>query len=191
MLLHRNDNSGWIRAFIATQRIPPGSRLSVWLRGESAMDRHSEGQPAHIARQTSEKYDEPIPTARHYFESYPPPHHSPTSPHRMIDPLGSPINFSRPITHHPFSDTNHHDSYIHPAFASPATLELLEDTTKTHHRRPTAKNSIRAPAPGFFHSKDPRIRRKSIGTLVSGTLLIIVLTTCEAVLQSIHCLSHD
>ena len=192
MLLHRINNSGWIKAVIATQRIPPGSRLSAWLHGESVMDRDSEGQQAHGAQHMSEKDVESMPTARHHFENYSPAHRSPASPHCMVDPLGSPINFSRPITHDLFVDIHHqHDSYVHPAFASPAIMESPKNQAKAHNQRPTAKHNLKATAPAFFHSKDPRIRRKSIGTLVSGTLLIIVLTTCKTPLQIALCPDHD
>ena len=160
----------WIEAFITTQRIPRGSRLSAWLHGESVMSRKNEKQSVGGMRQISR----PIPTARHHIENY--------SPTLRPAPLASPLNFSRPLTDDPFFSSNHEDAaYIHPAFASPDSVDSKPRyINKAHHRPTLAKDGMQKPAPKFFRSKNPRIRRKSIGTLVSGTLLIIVLTTCKS-----------
>ena len=170
MSSQRTNKPGWIEAFITTQRIPRGSRLSAWLHGESMMGCRNEKPSAQGLRQISR----PIPTARHHIENY--------SPAPRPVPLASPVNFSRPLADEQFLGSNDEgNAYIHPAFASPATVDSkIRDATKAHDHQTSTKHNIKKPTPVFFHSKDPRIRRKSIGTLVSGMLLIVVLTTCKS-----------
>ena len=170
----------WIYAFLATQRVPPGSRLSAWLHGESVMNGEYRGRRAQNDRLASEEDTEALPTSRYHFENCTPAVRSPSSTRSVIDPIQSPINFSRPLRSdgsRSCSDIQEH--YVHPAFGSPVLIEPPKERKRGRGRRQPAKHSINAPRPTFFNSQDPQVRRKSIGTLISGAFLIIVLTTCN------------
>ena len=163
--------SAWLAMFLEAQRIPPGSRLSLWLHGESAVgddrrSRHNQGNTQWQDRSSPVVAD---PTPRE------PASQDRDQPSRNL--LESPINFSRPRTYNGSNASE--EQYMHPAFASPIPPDTPHyQSGKPHLERQKPKSRPREGHKSVFHSKDPRVQCKSIGTLVSGVLLTIVLTTC-------------
>ena len=174
-MVRSSEMPRWLAVFLETQRIPTGSRLSAWFRGESVM-----GQTQKDEKDPACRHDLPITaeTTRYLVETAHPHAYDRISTPRG-ETLQSPINFSRPLA----SDgrSNLSAEYVHPAFASPFALEKPpkkhKKSTQARNRPKHAKLSRR----GWFHDQDPRIQCKSIGTFVSGTLLVIVLTTCTSI----------
>lgn len=155
----------WLAAFLETQRIPAGSRLSSWFHGESEMGgiRRNPDGPGGI--QPRDPIARLQPATRR-------------QQHSAL--LQSPINFSRPRTHDGSNDLD--QRYVHPAFASPTSPEppdYKRVKAQPQKRKMMPKQCVRQRS--MFRSKDPHVQCKSIGTLVSGVVLIVVLTTCKSV----------
>lgn len=177
--------SRWLGAFLATQHVPAGSHLSTWFHGESVMDRHDRCRRGRSGGPASEKDLEALPTSQVHLEAYTSGLRSPSSTRSIIDPVQSPVNFSRPLhSDGSLGFNDNQESYTHPAFGSPILIEPPKKRKRGHHGR-ALKKSRKAPRHTFFHSQDPQVRRKSIGTLVAGTLLVIVLTTCKSPYRSL------
>ena len=164
---------GWVTALLETQRIPPGSRLSAWVNGESRVRRQQKGRQSNTSSVHCRKGAKDVATTRFHLEEEPPTHVL-TRETPQAASLQSPVNFSRPLTAEGLS--NGHGSYLHPAFASPHLLEppIVKQSASQH------AGSKQLQKPLYLRSKDARVQCKSIGTLVSGTLLTIVLATCES-----------
>ena len=176
----QGGGSRWLGAFLATQHVPAGSRLSTWFHGESVMDGHDRRPRARSRGPASEKDIEVLPTSRFQLENHTSGLRSPSSTRSIIDPIQSPVSFSRPLHSdgsRSFSDFQ--EDCTHPAFGSPTLIEPPKTRKRGHHGR-ALKNSRKAPRHTFFRSQDPQVRRKSIGTLLTGTLLVVVLTTCKS-----------
>lgn len=181
MAKNQRGRSRWLGAFLSTQHVPAGSRLSTWFHGESVMDRHDRRPRARSRGTASEKDLEALPTSRFHLDSYTPGLRSPSSTRSIIDPIQSPVNFSRPLHSDGSRSFSHlQEGYTDPAFDSPILIEPPKKRKSGGHRGRALKSSRKAPRHTFFRSQDPQVRRKSIGTLVSGTLLVIVLTTCKS-----------
>lgn len=174
--------------FAASQRPRPGTRLSSFLHGESVMDQFRK-VPAGRGK-VSYAYPQKVHTARHEFghyqsqsETHPPISRSPSSTRSIIDPLHSPINFSRPMTNEILESVDSHNpEYVHPAFTSPDVQEKGRSSRPRrkakHGRRKAELTSNPHPRTCFPQIMDRHIRQKMLGCLLSGTLLTIVLTTC-------------
>lgn len=102
---------------------------------------------------------------------------SPSSMPRSAN-LHSPTNFSRPLTNDPCTPPQ--QPYTHPAFGSSPVIEATSQVTTKHHRRHRKRGSTKRARHGFcgMQSKNPRIQRKGIGTVVSGTSLAVILSLC-------------
>ena len=167
---HHNEQPSWITVFLERQRIPPGSRLSAWLHGESVVRHHGHGRSNQNQHKVRAERPVALETARSHLED------NPSGMQPQLRFLQSPINLSQPRTP---SDCYHtKDAYEHPAFGSPILIERPRKTRAiaAGHRKKRQRD-LKASRHKFFHSKDPRIQ--CIGTLVSGTLLTIVLATCN------------
>ena len=168
-------------SFLARQRIPPGSHMSAWFHGVSVLGSRNDTEQRPQADRKVSQHHHSVLTARSRLENYSPGLRSPTSTRSLIDPLQSPINFSRPLTYDPFMDRPPiHGSYVHPAFTSPAAISHPPKKRRIayrHHLRP--KQDHKAPRRTCLpYITDPHIRQKTFGTLISGIILIIVLTIC-------------
>ena len=168
--------TSWIALFLESQRIPPGSRLSTWLHGESAVKGKLSKNSGNNRGNISEKKIEMIPGSNVHLDGYTMERTS-----REVPPsagLHASTNFSRPLT----TDNLRYStqSYIHPAFASPFEMDApCKKPANTRHQRPRQKTRAHRNGLRCMRLKDPRIKCKSIGTFVSGTVLAVVLTVCE------------
>ena len=180
---NRADKPSWAASLMASQRIPPGSHMSAWFHGESVMGkRDEEKRPQGLRKVTRQQEHKPVSTARARYENYSPGLRSPSSTRSLVDPGHSTVNFSRPLTYDPFIETAPSNRpYMHPAFASPATFQHPPDKARTapgHLVKP--KQDFKAQPRSYLpRTKDPRIKQKEVGTFISGTLLMVILTTCQ------------
>ncbi|KAL9128475.1 MAG: hypothetical protein Q9217_002853 [Psora testacea] len=160
--------------------------MSAWFHGESVIgDSNDEKRPRDLRKVSQHR--QPAGTARARLENYSPGLRSPTSTRSLIDPEYSPRNFSRPLTYDPFADrAPSHGSYVRLAFASPTAIKhppkkQIKPCRYRVRSNHDIKLTLRTCLP---HTTNPRIRQKTIGTLVSGTLLMIVLTAYLALATS-------
>ena len=187
-------NPGFLTAFMDSQRPPPGSHLSAFLHGESTFgdsrsggEREEEIQP--VRRATAPIHSNPRETLQGYYGPGVRPRASTMS---IIDPVHSPNTrprspdrsttlYQEPGNREASGGNN---SRPPPSYEWPYqdTGEWKKASKHSHHRPDVDFKAWRKarPRPMLFPNiMDRRIRQKSIGTLLSGTLLTLVLTTCE------------
>ena len=190
----------------ASQRPPAGSHLSAWLHGDSAVVRHhldtkcrptGKRKPVHVRSATA-------PVQRSGDRSNllaPRPLRPRASTMSVIDPVQSsnPSARTRTLSNSLYGAPRSRYNSTHAAFEASAVPPLasgaLRDSVvreytrkgyrrhRHHHRHQTAaweKPSSKPRPMCFPNITNRKIRQKSIGTLISGTLLTLVLTTCES-----------
>lgn len=160
---------------IASQRIPRGSRLSGWLHGSSVRD-NDRRRPPIQTRKTTHTSTHCFATAEGGHQNHMPGIRSYPSTRGLIDPVHSPTNGPRQLT---YGSDSRHDVYLQRLRAELGSLPRGQCSKRRHRQR-----SKRAPAKTerlcFPQIKDLKMRQKTLGCLFFGTLLIIVLTTCES-----------
>ena len=184
--------AGFVTAFINSQRPPPGSHLSAFLHGESTMGGSRKDRPSNAHNVTTRRATAPDLVAP--MDEFGAPHNPDLRPRAstmsIIDPMHSPV---LGIRRHGQSTTMFDDVSRDPehgargVFHPDAQLDWREEAVfKNPDRKQKPRKSATevwepsAPKPMLFPKvKDRRVRQKSIGTLISGTLLTLVLTTCK------------
>ena len=180
-----------------SQRPPPGSHLSAFLHGESTMNGGRSGNRQRGTQGVSRRATAPVSEAPlDSFDSYYGPDLRPrASTLSVIDPVHSPNPASR----------GHDQStmfYQYPREPSDPRTQLpgysqaavpgrrrekrcrweRKPVGKHHHRKKSTPTDWEkeGPKPMLFPKvQDRRVRQKSMGTLISGTLLTVILTTCK------------
>ena len=162
--------------FIASQRIPRGSRLSGRLHGSSVRrtdgrrplvqtkkpkTSHTSTRCFAVAEQENQRHVSGI-------RSYP-------STRGLIDPVHSPTSGPRQLTCGP---DPRHDAYLERLRAELGSGPR-EHGNKRRHRQTSKRLSVKTQRLCFPQIKDVRMRQKIFGCLFFGTLLTIVLTTCK------------
>ncbi|KAF6226395.1 hypothetical protein HO133_009261 [Letharia lupina] len=158
--------------FIATQRIPRGSRLSGWLHGSSVRDNSGRRPPIHT-RKTSHTSTYCFAAAERGHQRHAPGIRSYPSTRGLIDPVHSPTYGPRQPT---YGSDSRHEVYLERLCAELGSAPRERCSKRRHQQK-----SRRAPAKNerlcFPQIKDSKMRQKIIGCLFFGTLLTIVLTT--------------
>ena len=169
--------------FKLTQRPPRGSRLSVWLHGFSVVENSRGRAAAHTST---------------YCYSRRPPRRSNERVHRL-----RPVNSTRGVidpVHSPASAT-YRNGALGVTREDPERLPVVHETCQLtalpqmgcsdyydppkQFQKYSQRRQERACLPTIENSK---IRRKILGCLVFGTLLTILLTTCESQSAYLHML---
>ncbi|CAF9920481.1 hypothetical protein IMSHALPRED_004918 [Imshaugia aleurites] len=156
--------------FIASQRIPRGSRLSGWLHGSSVRN-NDRRRPANHTRTTS--YTSTYCFAAAEQERHAPSIRSYPSTRGLIDPVHSPTYGPRQLT---YGSDPRHDAYLKRLRAEMGTLPR-EHCSKRRHRQRSKREPAKKERLCFPQIKDSKMRQKIIGCVFFGTLLTIVLTT--------------
>ena len=161
--------------FIASQRIPRGSRLSGWLHGSSVRHKDRRRPPVQ-PRKTMQTSTYCFAEAEGGQQTRTPGIRSYPSTRGLIDPVHSPTYGPRQLT---YGSVSRHDAYLERLRAEMGSLPRENFSKRRHQQR-----SKRAPAKNerlcFPKIKDLKTRQKTLGCLLFGTLLIIVLTTCKS-----------
>ena len=195
--------------FVNSQRPPAGSHLSAWLHGDSTVVRNhlnSKQKPTGRRKATHTRSSTaPVERPRGGFESCNVPRTRPrTSTLSLVDLMQAPHRAGpRTASTSFYGPPRSRYNSTHPAFVGaavpPYAMGALQYPTRSndikckHQHRPrryatAAYEKQRQPLqqqqqqsrPMCFPSiTDRKIRQKSIGTLVFGTLLMLVLTICE------------
>ena len=158
---------------IASQRIPHGSRLSGWLHGSSVRTKDRR-EPPNFTRKTSHTSTSCFAAAERRqhatgIRSYP-------STRGLIDPVHSPSCGPRQLTHGP---DPRRDAYLERLRAE-LSSQPRERCSKRHHQQRLKRAPAKKGRLCFPQIKDLKIRQKIIGCLFFGTLLTIILTTCNS-----------
>ena len=192
--------------FLASQRPPAGSHLSAWLHGDSAVVREhldnksrptGKRKPVHVRSATA-----PVRAFRDRPDYYEIRRLRPrASTMSVIDPIQSSSTASRTRTLSTslYGAPRSRYNSTHPAFEAttipPLASGALRDSvvreyTRRGHRRhrhqrrhQTAaweKQNTKPRPRRLPHITNGKLRQKAIGTLISGTLLMLVLTTCKS-----------
>lgn len=165
--------------FIASQRIPRGSRLSGWLHGYSVRDNDRKRPPIHT-KKISHTSTRCFAAAERGQQHHAPGIRSYPSTRGLIDPVHSPTYGPGQLT---YGSDSRHEAYLERLRA-----ELRSPPRENRSKRRHRKKSKRAPARSerlcFPQIKDMRMRQKIIGCLFFGTLLTLVLTTYLALATS-------
>lgn len=111
-------------------------------------------------------------------------HRSPSSTRSIIDPTSSPNIGSEPVQPNSFDRSNM--NLVSPIAATRCVEEdaigvsgRIRVQTRLALSRPRRETTLKKQGRGCFPSvQDRRIKRKIIGTLVSGIALCVILTTC-------------
>ena len=161
--------------FLASQRIPRGSRLSGWLHGASV--RSKDSKKPHRTRKTQTSH-----TSTYCFAAAEQgrQHHSPgirsyPSTRGVIDPVHSPTYSPRQLT---YGSDPRHAAYLERLRAELGSVPR-EHGGKKRHRQKSKSSPAKNERCCFPQIKDLRLRQKMIGCFVFGTLLTILLTTCK------------
>lgn len=160
---------------IASQRIPRGSRLSGWLHGYSVRDKDSKRSPI-PARKTSRTSTYCFAAAERGQPTHAPGIRSYPSTRGLIDPVHSPTYGPRQLR---YGSDSRHETYLERLRAELGSLPR-ENRSKTHQRKRSKRAPVKNKRLCFPHIKDLKMRQKTIGCLLFGTLSIIVLTTCTS-----------
>ena len=197
---HGGHNASSI--FVNSQRPPAGSHLSAWLHGDSAVVRehlNSKSRPTGKRKAThARSVTAPVQQTGAAFDSYATlPLRPRASTMSVIDPVQSPNPAaSRTASTSFYGAPRSRYNSTHPGFAAATVPPLAsgalqesaarDERRQNHHRRHrrqqmTAWEKQTKPPPVCFPSiTDRKVRLKSIGTLVSGTLLMLALTICKS-----------
>ena len=163
--------------FIASQRIPRGSRLSGWLHGTSVRNNDARKPRVH-ARKTSHTSTHCFATADGRHQNHAPGIRSYPSTRGVIDPVHSPTNGPRQLT---YGSDPRHDAYLQRLRAELGSRPREHGTKNGHgHRQRPKRTPPRNQRLCFPQIKDAKMRQKIFGCLFFGTLLTIILTTCES-----------
>ena len=162
--------------FLASQRIPRGSRLSGWFHGSSVRSNDGKRPAIHTRKQKISH------TSTYCFAAAEPGHQhqapgirSFPSTRGLIDPVHSPTYGPRQLT---YGSDPRHDAYLKRLRAELGSAPREHSSKRRHQQR-----SKRSPAKNerlcFPQIKDVKMRQKVIGCLFFGSLLTILLTTCK------------
>lgn len=178
-----------MHGFLSSQRIPRGSRLSGWLHGSSVWGNDSRRPPIHD-RETSHTSTYCFAAAGRGHHHHAPGIRSYPSTRGLIDPVvQSPTYGPSQLTH---GSDPRHGAYLERLRAELGSVPRDHGNKRVHchHKGCERQRSKRAPAKNkhlcFPQIQDMKMRQKIVGCLFFGTLLTIVLTTCE----SFHPLPH-
>ncbi len=167
----------------ASQRPRQHSRLSAFLHGFSVIGDESCPTPSrprkmyHYSTQCYARTPRRIRTQRNANATG---LRSANSTRGVIDPVHSPTSATWPLSSY-IQDESYRDRQrlTMDAHHSPVLTDMGDLRPKTRHRRKRTRGAHKDdPKSVWLHNKDPKIRKKVIGCLIFGTLLIIVLTTC-------------
>ena len=163
--------------FIASQRIPRGSRLSGWLHGSSV--RRNDGRKPPV--QT--KKPKTSHTSTYCFavaEQENRPHlsgiRSYPSTRGVIDPVHSPSYSPTQLTH---GSDPRHAAYLERLRAELGSVPREHGNKRRHQQKPK-RSPVKKQRLCFPQIKDLKTRQKILGCLFFGTVLTIVLTTCKS-----------
>jgi len=161
----------------------PSSRLSTWFHGRSVVgsERSHNLVPAPKAWRTRGRSESPERRTALGPQS---DHRSPSSTRSIIDSTSSPNIGTDPAQPNAFDCSSM--SLLSPiAGTRYEEEEVVGVSGRTRVRarlalsRPRKKTSLKTQGRGCFPGvQDRRIKRKIIGTLVSGIALCVILTTC-------------
>ena len=162
--------------FLASQRIPRGSRLSGWLHGSSVRSNDGKGPAIHTRKpKTSHTSTYCFAAAEPGHQHQAPGIRSYPSTRGVIDPVHSPTYSPRQLT---YGSDPRHDAYLQRLRAELGSAPREHSSKRRHQQR-----SKRSPAKNerlcFPQIKDLKMRQKVIGCLFFGSLLTILLTTCK------------
>jgi len=176
----------------ASQRPRQNSRLSAFLHGFSVIGSDDSIQTPsrprkmyHYSTQCYARTPRRIRTQRNNNATGLRPANSTRG---VIDPVHSPNSATWPLTPH-IQDERDRDRHrlTMNAHQSRTLAEMGYLQQKPRYRRTRTRISQKEDGKSLSsHKKDPKIRKKIIGCLLFGTLLIIILTTCTQPLPSIH-----
>ena len=173
--------------FIASQRIPHGSRLSGWLHGTSVRNNDERSlihtsktsgkrRPTH-AKKTSHTSTYCFATGEGGHQNHAPGIRSYPSTRGVIDPVHSPTSIPRQLT---YGSDPRHDAYLARLRAELGSQPREHSTKSGHGHRQRSKRTPTKNKRLFFPQiKDTKMRQKIFGCLFFGTLLTIILTTCK------------
>ena len=165
--------------FIASQRIPRGSRLSGWLHGSSVRRNDGRRPPVQSKKpKTSHTSTYCFAVAeqedqRHVsgIRSYP-------STRGLIDPVHSPTYSPRQLTH---GSDPRHDAYLERLRAELGSVPREHGNKRRHQQKSKRSPPVKKQRLCFPQIKDLKTRQKIFGCLFFGTVLTIVLTTCKLI----------
>lgn len=161
----------------------PSSRFSTWFHGRSVVgsERSHSLVPAPKALRTRGRSESPEHRTALGPRS---DHRSPSSTRSIIDPTSSPNIGTEPAQSNAFDRSS--TSLLSPIAGTRYEVEEVfgvSGLTRVRARvalsRPKKKTSLKMQGRGCFPGvEDRRIKRKIIGTLVSGIALCVMLITC-------------
>ncbi len=174
-------STSWSSTRLGTSH--PPSRFSTWFHGRSVVgsERSHSLVPAPKAWRTRGRSESPERRAPLGPRS---DHRSPSSTRSIIDRTSSPNIGTEPAQPDAFDRSSM--SLLSPIAGTRHEEEEIvgvSGPTRTRTRlalsRPKGKTSLKKQGRGCFPGvQDRRIKRKIIGTLVSGIALCVILTTC-------------
>lgn len=173
-----------MHGFLASQRIPRGSRLSGWLHGSSVRGNDRRIPPIHN-RETSHTSTYCFAAAGRGHQHDAPGIRSYPSTRGLIDPVvQSPTYGPRQLT---YGSDPRHGAYLERLRVELGSVPREHCNKKEQcHKGRHRSRSKRVPAKNkrFRFPQDLKTRQKIIGCLLFGTLLTIVLTTYLALAVS-------
>ena len=163
--------------FIASQRIPRGSRLSGWLHGSSVRRNDRRKPPTHTRKpKISHTSTYCFAAAEREHQDHAPGIRSYPSTRGLIDPVHSPTYGPRQLTYGP---DPRHDAYLQRLRAEMGSVPR-ERCSKKRHQQRSKHSPAKSERLCFPQIKGLKMRQKMIGCFLFGTLLTIVLITCKS-----------
>ena len=166
--------------FKASQRPPPGSRLSAWLHGASVLHSDRNRLATHNRNTSHTSTYCYYQTPRRRSEERRTGLRPAASTRGVIDPVHSPTATAWPMPPQAQNARNQHTP-LSPvdAYQNRTLAGMGHPRSKTGQRRAKDRQAqMTSTRRCFPHISDPKIRQKAIGCLIFGTILTIVLTIC-------------
>ena len=173
--------------FMASQRPPRGSRLSAWIHGFSTVN-DDRGRPSKHNRKVSHTSTYCYSRTPRRGSQDPATRLRPVNSIRgVIDPVHSPSHGTFPtLTHNQEGEDHYRAHPTYNDYQARMVPEMGRAPPETRHRRTRTKQVRKNGQQAFLvNTPDPIIRRKTIGCLLFGTLLTIVLTSCTPSLPTL------
>lgn len=157
------------------------SRYSAFFHGDSVLTRERYRMP-----KTADPYRPHRHVARGHATRERPTPRSRASTRSLIDPVSSP--FSSPGSPHTEELWHYRGAFFRPVSTlastprtTTATHNASQDRDATPHERPSLSRKPRQKRGCFSAIQDRQIKHKLIGLLISGALLVLLLTICKLI----------
>lgn len=160
------------------------SRFSAFFHGDSIVTKERYRTPQ-VGLKAANTYHPQAHIARNYLRGDSVMARSPTSTRSLIDPISSPVSSSG--SPHTEELWHYRGAFFRPVSTLGAAPRVMtdirggaQDRDTTWEERPSLTRKPQPKRGCFSAIEDRRVKHKIVGSLVSGSLLVLLLTICKS-----------